>query len=83
MSDTIVTVGPKGRVVIPASLRRELGLEEGTELIASLEPDGVLLAPRAAVRRRLRSMFASIPGSLADELIAERHAAAAEEASAE
>ena len=33
MSDTaVVSVGPKGRVVIPAGIRRELGIEEGSEL---------------------------------------------------
>jgi AbrB family looped-hinge helix DNA binding protein len=79
MSDTIVTVGPKGRVVIPAPIRRALDLEEGSELVVTLEHDGVLLLPRSAVRKRLRSMFAGVERSLADELISERRAAAAEE----
>jgi AbrB family looped-hinge helix DNA binding protein len=79
MSDTIVAVGRKGRVVIPASIRRALDLEEGSELVVTLELDGVLLLPRSAVRKRLRSMFAGVERSLADELIAERRAAAAEE----
>jgi AbrB family looped-hinge helix DNA binding protein len=35
MSDTsIVSVGPKGRVVIPAHIRRLLGIGEGSELVA-------------------------------------------------
>ncbi len=79
MSDTIVAIGPKGRVVIPAAIRRALDLHEGSELVATLEADGVLLMPRSAVRNRLRSMFAGVERSLADELIAERRAAAAEE----
>jgi AbrB family looped-hinge helix DNA binding protein len=80
MSDTsTVSIGPKGRVVIPVELRRQLGLEEGTELVALLEGDGVLLMPRRAVKRRLRELFAGSPGSLSSELIAERRRAAAEE----
>lgn len=80
MSGTlIVTVGPKGRVVIPAEVRRSLGLAEGTELAAMVEGDAVVLLPRSAVKRRLRSLFADVGTSIADELIEERRAAAADE----
>lgn len=80
MSDTsVVSVGPKGRVVIPAGIRRVLHLEEGSELVALVEGDGVLLIPRVAVKQRLRSMFAGIETSLADELHAERRAEAERE----
>lgn len=75
----MLKVGPKGRVVIPAPIRRQLGLHEGSELVAVLEDDGVLLLPREAIRKQLRSLFRDIPSSLADELIAERRAAALEE----
>jgi len=75
MSDTsIVVVGPKGRVVIPAGIRRQLHLEEGSELVALVEGQGVLLIPRAAVKHRLRSMFAGVKSSMAAELQAERRA---------
>jgi AbrB family looped-hinge helix DNA binding protein len=74
-----VVVGPKGRVVIPADVRRQLGIEEGSELVALVEGDGVLLLPRSAVKQRLRGLFAGANGSLADELIRERRAAAVEE----
>lgn len=79
---SVVTVGPKGRVVIPANVRRELGLTEGSELVAMVEGDAVILLPRSAVRDRLRSLFAGVPGSMAGELIEERRAAAAEESRA-
>ena len=80
MSDTsVVSVGPKGRVVIPAGIRRELGIQEGSELVALVEGAAVVLVPRAAIKARLRSMFAEVPGSMRDELIAERRAAAVEE----
>ncbi len=84
VSDTpIVSIGPKGRVVIPVEMRRRLGLEEGSQLVAVLEGDGLLLLPRHAVKRRLRGLFAGASTSLADELIAERRAAAAEESTEE
>jgi AbrB family looped-hinge helix DNA binding protein len=65
-------VGPKGRVVIPAAIRRELGIGEGSQLVALVEDGGVVLLPRAQVKRRLRGMFAGIRTSLAGELVEDR-----------
>lgn len=80
MSDTsTVLVGPKGRIVIPVEIRRSLGLSEGSELLAMVDGDSVVLMPRAAVKKRLRSMFAGVGTSLREELVAERRAAAADE----
>jgi AbrB family looped-hinge helix DNA binding protein len=80
MSDTNrLMVGPKGRVVIPVAIRRQLGLREGSELVALVEGPGVLLVPRGAIKARLRRLFADIETSLATELIADRRAAAEEE----
>jgi AbrB family looped-hinge helix DNA binding protein len=76
----VVSVGPKGRVVIPAGIRRELGIEEGSELVALVEGEAVVLVPRSAIKSRLRSIFAATTDSMRDELIAERRAEAASEA---
>lgn len=76
-----VTVGPQGRLVVPAALRRRLGIEHGTTLVAR-EDDGRLVLERPdAVLARLQRRFAVVPEgvSLADELVAERHAEAARE----
>jgi AbrB family looped-hinge helix DNA binding protein len=82
MSDTgVVSVGPKGRVVIPAGIRHELGIREGSELVALVEGQAVVLVPRSAIKERLRSIFAATPDSMREELIAERRAEAAREAS--
>jgi len=82
MSDTaLVSVGPKGRVVIPAGIRRELGIEEGSELVALVEGQAVVLVPRSAIRSRLRSIFAEVGVSMREELVAERRADAARESS--
>lgn len=80
MSDTMtVSVGPKGRVVIPVEIRRQLGLHEGSELVAMVEGDAVVLLRRESVRARLRSLFADVQVSMRDELVAERRSAAAKE----
>ncbi len=65
--------------MIPVEIRRSLGLREGSELLAIVEGDSVVLMPRAAVKKRLRSIFAGVGTSMREELIAERRAAAAEE----
>jgi len=80
MSDTsVVAVGPKGRVVIPADIRRKLGIGEGSELVALVEGEAVVLVPRLAIKSRLRSIFADVDVSMREELIAERRAEAIRE----
>ena len=81
MSDTsVVSVGPKGRVVIPADIRRQLGIGEGSELVALVEGPAVVLVPRSAIRTRLRSIFADVGASMSHELIDDRRTAAQREA---
>ena len=69
------SVGPAGRVVIPAAFRAALGLEEGSELVLSLHGEELrMISPAAALRRAQAKVAALFPGksSLADELIAQR-----------
>lgn len=76
-------VGPQGRVVIPAELRRELGLEPGETLIAHVESRRLVLERRGEILDRLRSELreATQPGaSMVDELLAERRREARREA---
>jgi len=80
MSDTgIVEVGPKGRVVIPAAIRRQLGIEQGTRLTVLVDGEAVILVPRDAVERRLHAIFSGVAASMAGELMEERRAEAATE----
>lgn len=74
-------MGAQGRVVIPAELRRALGLKPGDRLIARREGDSLVLGRREAIEQRLWALFARIPKdvSLVDELIAERREAARRE----
>lgn len=76
-----VIVGDRGRLVLPAAVRAELGLHEGSPLLLSTESDGsIRLRPYRAVADRGRGMLAGLAGgSPVDELIAERRAAAAAE----
>lgn len=77
-----ILVGRQGRVVIPAELRRRLGLEVGQTLLARVEEGRLVLESPKNVLARLRGRFAEGAGgaSLAAELIAERREEAAREA---
>jgi len=44
-----IKVRKRGAVVIPAGLRKEYSLEEGTLLIAEPRPEGILLRPAVAL----------------------------------
>jgi AbrB family looped-hinge helix DNA binding protein len=72
----MMTVGPKGQVVIPAALRKELGIEPGDKVMLERVEDTLKISSRKAVIARLRGAFADIPGSLSEELLAERRAEA-------
>ena len=78
-----VHVGPQGRVVIPAHMRRELGIRPGETLVAHVEDGRLVLEKPEQILARLQAMFARIPPeiSLVDELIAERKREAQREAS--
>jgi AbrB family looped-hinge helix DNA binding protein len=77
-----VTMGDRGRLVLPASVRSALGLKRGTRMLVSTEDDGSLrLRPYRAVADQSRGLFADLAegGSLVDELLAERRADAKRE----
>jgi AbrB family looped-hinge helix DNA binding protein len=73
-------MGPHGRVVIPANVRRQLGLTEGSILVAVLEDDGhLILETRQDIAQRLRGPLRDPAAGrdLSAELRAERQAEAA------
>lgn len=69
-----VHVGPQGRIVIPAHLRRALGVDRGDTLLARVEDGRMVLEKRETVLARVKRRFEKVPRgvSLADELISER-----------
>jgi len=70
-----LTLGPGGRVVIPAALRDAMEVEEGDAILAWVEAGELhLLSPKVGARQAQALLKDLIPEgvSLADELIAER-----------
>jgi AbrB family looped-hinge helix DNA binding protein len=82
VSDTVVVrVGPKGRIVIPASLRQRFGLVEGDELVIVAESHGMRLIDRRQLIDELDGLLRDAQQrdgiDVVDELITERRADAA------
>src|SRR6266516_1866196 len=70
-----IDLGERGRLVLPARLRRRLDLHPGDRLIVTVDAEGcVRIVSAREQARRLRGLYRDLaPGrSLADELIAER-----------
>ena len=81
-AETFARVNENGRVVIPASYRKALGIKAGDQVILRMEDDELRITTMKRrlerARRRIRQYVK--PGvSLADELIAERREAAKRE----
>ena len=82
MDREVTRLGEGGRLVIPARLRKALGVKTGDKLILELK-DGELriLTQREAIKRAQRILRKYIPEgrSLVDELIQDRREEAARE----
>jgi AbrB family looped-hinge helix DNA binding protein len=75
-------LGDRGRLVLPAGVREELGLKTGEDLVLWVEDDGYLrLSTKKKQLEKLRGMFADkFPNRiLSEELIQERRREALEE----
>ena len=77
MNATVVLDGA-GRLVLPAAVRKELGLKLGSQLVLSVEGQVVTLTPmREAIRRAQAILAPHRPKdghSVANDLVAERRA---------
>ncbi len=73
-----VTMGDKGRLVVPAALRERFGLIEGTSLVLFETPRGLVLLSREQLKELVRADLAGL--DLVADLMAERSRAAALEA---
>ena len=76
-----VNVGPQGRIVIPAGMRKALNIGNGDILVARVEDGRIILEKRDDVLARVQRRFKGVPEgvSLADELIRERREEAGRE----
>jgi AbrB family looped-hinge helix DNA binding protein len=72
-----VTMGDRGRLVIPAELRERAGLAEGVALILLDTPGGLVLLTRPQLQELVRADLAGL--NLVGELLAERRAESASE----
>jgi len=75
-------IGPQGRAVIPASVRRQLGLRTGDTVAVRIDGGRLILERRQDVLERLQRRFDHVPRtrSLSKELLAERRLEARREA---
>lgn len=79
---TRLIVNENGRIVIPASFRKALGINVGEEIVLRIEDDELRITTfKRGLERAQRLVRKHVkPGtSLADELIAERREAARNE----
>lgn len=70
---TKVTQG--GRIVIPAEMRKQLGIEIGEEVNLSLEEDSMRISTGKLALKRIRQTAQTVANkniSVVDELIADR-----------
>lgn len=82
MTTTKTRVNENGRLVIPASLRKQLGIRPGDEVELRVEDDELritTLKHRIERAQRLVRKYIKPGRSLSDELIAERREAARNE----
>lgn len=80
MDTLTATLDRAGRLLIPAQVRAQMGIDEGSKVILRLGPEGLLvMTPRQALERvqALLDPYFAAGRSLADELIAERRREAA------
>lgn len=71
---TAVTMGDRGRIVIPADVRQRAGIEEGTVMVLLETSRGLVLLRRDQLRDLVQADLQG--GDLVGELIAERRASA-------
>jgi AbrB family looped-hinge helix DNA binding protein len=82
ITESLTRINENGRVVIPASFRRALGIQSGDTVVLRIENDELRitsLRQRLAKAQQLVHKHVPSSTSLVDELIAERREAARRE----
>jgi AbrB family looped-hinge helix DNA binding protein len=69
---TTLTLDAQGRVLLPRPLRKALGLEPGSRLLALVEDGRLVLIPWERAEEELWAELADLKVSLAEELLRER-----------
>jgi AbrB family looped-hinge helix DNA binding protein len=81
MTETVV-LGESGRIVLPATIRKEAGLKPGNRLTVSYDHGEIKILSRRMALERIRAGIIEHRGSLEgllDEFLAEKHEEAARE----
>ena len=81
-NESLTRINENGRVVIPASFRRALGIKPGDTVVLRIENDELritTLRQRVARAQQIVRRHVAPTASLVDELIAERREAARRE----
>ena len=85
MAQTVV-LGESGRIVLPAAIRKELGLKPGERLTIAVDEGEIRIFNRKTILEKVRARIIEKRGTLKgilDEFIEERHEAAGREAAGE
>ncbi len=79
MQELSISLGQNGRIVIPASVRKSLGLKQGQRLRLHLDNQKIVLEKTDDALKELQKRFSVIKQSLSEELIQERRKEAEKE----
>ena len=81
MQTTELSVGKQGRIVIPASLRHQLAIEPGAQLVAWVEDGRLIMESKQQLWHSIHQACSKIPKTtdLAQELINDRRESAKKE----
>ena len=63
-SQANVRLGPQGRFVVPAPIRKALGLQPGDSLVVRVDDDRLVVEKSDAAERRLRAYFSKFKGAV-------------------
>jgi len=66
--ETRVTVSSRGYVVLPARLRKEMGIKPGTKVLLKRVEDKIILQPVASFTDRLSGLTAESFGRTPEEI---------------
>jgi AbrB family looped-hinge helix DNA binding protein len=81
MTETVI-LGESGRIVLPAAIRKELGLKAGDRLTVNSDHGAIRILSRKMALESIRAGIIRQRGSLdgiLDEFLAEKHEEAARE----